>query len=176
MFYGKGLSDPAEVQFLREAIARFRKIFGRVFAGDNVILFQRTLGYRGNQKFMSALAANASTAQEKSLELRLNTLAWAAEHALHVAGDFVECGVWRGFCSAVIAAYLDFERVPKSLFLYDTFEGIPAEYDAGKHNHPALAEAGLYDKVVGRFRKYPNVRIVKGVIPESFAQAALIQG
>jgi predicted O-methyltransferase YrrM len=32
--------------------------------------------------------------------------------------------VWRGFCSAVIADYLDFDRVPKRFYLYDTFDGI----------------------------------------------------
>ncbi len=101
MFYGN-LSDDADKLFLRYAIVRFQKIFGNVFAGDNVMLFQRNLGYRRNKRFVNAFNANALSAQEKSLELRLNTLTWAAEHALHVEGDFVECGVWKGFCSALI--------------------------------------------------------------------------
>jgi len=48
MFYGN-FKGPDDRQYLREAIARFRTIFGQVFAGDNVILFQRTLGFRRNK-------------------------------------------------------------------------------------------------------------------------------
>jgi len=170
MFYGN-LSDDADKLFLRYAIARFQKIFGSVFAGDNVMLFERSLGYRRNKRFVNAFNANAFTAQEKSLELRLNTLTWAAEHALHVEGDFVECGVWKGFCSAVITDYLDFKQITKTYYLYDTFEGIPEGYDAEKHNSPLLSEPGLYENVIERFRKHPNVRVIKGIVPQSFEQA-----
>ncbi len=113
VFYGN-FSDPGDAEFLDEAIVRFRKIFRNVFAGDNVILFQRNLGYRRNKQFMEAFRANATTDQEKSLELRLNTLIWATEHALKIDGDFIECGVWWGFCSAVVAQYLNFENIPKN--------------------------------------------------------------
>jgi O-methyltransferase len=98
-------------------------------------------------------------------------LAWAATHALRVPGDFVECGVWRGFCSAVLADYLDFDRVEKTFYLYDTFAGIPAGYDSENHDAPALREAGLYESVLERFSRYPNVRVVRGVVPDSFAVA-----
>ncbi len=170
VFYGN-FRDPADGEFLDEAIARFRKMFGNVFAADNVILFKRNLGYRRNEQFMEAFRANATTDQEKSLELRLNTLIWAAEHALQIDGDLIECGVWRGFCSAVVAQYLNFENIPKNFYLYDTFDGIPEEYDSEKHDSPAFAEPGLYEKVVARFQIYPNVRIIKGVVPDSFEQA-----
>jgi len=169
MFYGK--LNPANRQFLNEAIKRFESIFANVYAADNVILFQRNLGFRRDPRFVRAMRKNARTNQESSLQLRLNTLIWAAQHALHVPGDFVEAGVWRGFCSAVIADYLDFSRVPKVFYLYDTFEGIPAALDSEKHNSPAFSEAGLYESVVARFADYPNVRIVKGAVPDSFAQA-----
>lgn len=170
MFYGHGLNDPAERQFLREALARFEKIFGRVFAGDNVILLGRNLGWRRNSRFMTAFLDNAGTPQERSLELRLNTLSWAADQALHTTGDFVECGVFRGFSSAVLCAYLDFAQVPRQFWLYDTFAGIPEDYDIEKHNSPIYAEAGLYEKAVDRFRRYPNVHVVRGAIPDVFTE------
>ena len=107
MFYGR-LNDPADVAFLQSSIARFRRIFSSVFAGDNVILFNRTLGFRKDAAFMDAFQKNVRNRQEESLILRLNTLAWAAMQASHIEGDFVECGVWRGFCSAVLMDYLDF--------------------------------------------------------------------
>lgn len=172
MFYGN-LSGPAERQFLQRALARFRKIFGPapIYADDNVILFWRILSFRRDPRFRRAWLGNASNGQEKSLDLRLNTLTWAADHALGIEGDFVECGVWRGFCSAVVADYVEFATVPKTFYLYDTFAGIPTEMDTERHDNPAFRQPGLYESVVGRFARYPNVRIVKGLVPDSFAQA-----
>jgi O-methyltransferase len=172
MFYGN-LSDPANREFLSHALERFRRIFGPspIYADDNVILFRRILSFRREPRFRRAWLENARNRQERSLDLRLNTLTWAADHALGVAGDFVECGVWRGFCSAVIADYVDFASVSKTFYLYDTFAGIPPEMDSEGHDSPLFREAGLYESVVQRFARYPNVRIVKGPVPDSFAQA-----
>jgi O-methyltransferase len=170
MFYGR-FDDPASREFLAAAIARFRQIFDSVFAADNVILFNRSLAFRYDRKLIEAGTRNASNAQERSLLLRLNTLAWAASHALRIPGEFVECGVWRGYCSAVVADYLDFDQVAKTFYLYDTFEGIPPEYDSERHDSPLFREEGLYASVVARFARFPNIRIVRGVVPQSFAEA-----
>ena len=166
VFYGN-FRDRADAEFLQSAITRFRKIFSAVYAGDNVILLGRTLGFRRDRKLMQAFNKNAGTDQEKSLLLRINTLAWAARQSLAVEGDFVECGVWRGFCSAVLADYLDFATLPRRLYLYDTFEGIPKELDSEGHDSPRFREEGIYESVVERFSPYPNVRVVKGRVPDT---------
>jgi len=171
MFYGR-FKEQGDHEFFRSALERFAKLFDSVFAADNVILFGRNLAILNDKKFSEACEKNARTDQERSLVLRLNTLTWAASEALRVPGDFVECGVWRGFCSAVIADYLDFDRVPKQFYLYDTFDGIPAQYDSEGHDAPDFHEAGLYESVVGRFARFPNVKVVPGIVPDSFAQAA----
>jgi len=170
MFYLKR-SDPEAVGFLKESIARFRSMFHTVFAADNVILFNRTLGFRNDARFMDAFNRNARNRQEASLLLRLNTIAWAGAQVSHIPGDFVECGVWRGFCSAVLMDYLNFDRLDRKFYLYDTFEGIPSEYDSEKHDSPLFREAGLYDSVLQRFARFPNATIVRGVVPESFSEA-----
>lgn len=172
MFYGN-LSNPANREFLSRAIERFRTIFGPapIYADDNVILFRRILSFRREPRFRRAWLGNVRNGQERSLDLRLNTLTWAADHALAVEGDFVECGVWRGFCSAVVADFVDFARVPKTFYLYDTFAGIPPGMDPEGHDSPVFREAGLYESVVERFARFPNVRIVKGIVPDSFAEA-----
>jgi O-methyltransferase len=170
VFYGN-FSDPGDQEFFRTALSRFQRIFGSIFAADNLMMFQRTLGHQRDRRFMQVLEARARTRQERSLELRLNTLVWAAKHALHVPGDFVECGVWRGFCSSVIVDYLDFTTVAKKFYLYDSFSGIPAGFDSEGHDHPAFAEPGLYEKVCGLFAQYGNVVVVRGAVPASFAEA-----
>lgn len=171
MFYGnfKGKEDHA---FLADAIKRFRTIFSSVFASDNVILFGRNLRFLREDRFRGAVSRHARTKQEASLTLRLNTLTWAAEHCLHVEGDFVECGVWRGYCMSVVADYLDFAKVAKTMYLYDTFDGIPAEYDTEKHDASVFHETGLHEQVVGRFANYPNVRVRKGLVPHTLLEEA----
>jgi hypothetical protein len=170
MFYG--FKNQEDVDFFQSALRRFADIFGNVFAADNLILIDRTLAYINDKRFEQACARHATNDQERSLVLRLNTLIWAASEALRLPGDFVECGVFRGFCSAVIADYFDFERVPKQFYLYDTFDGIPPQYDTENHDAPPYHEAGLYESVRRRFARYPNVQVVRGVVPDSFAQVA----
>ncbi len=50
----------------------------------------------------------------------------------NIPGDFVECGVWRGGSSMMIAlTLLHLRNTQRKLFLYDTFEGMsePTEHD-----------------------------------------------
>jgi hypothetical protein len=171
MFYGR-FKTQDDHDFFKRALERFAQLFDNVYATDNLILFGRNLKYLDDPKFAGACERNATNDQERSLTLRLNTLTWAASEALRLPGDFVECGVWRGFCSAVIADYVDFARVPKQFYLYDTFDGIPPQYDSERHDSPDFHEASLYESVVQRFARYPNVRVVRGIVPDSFTQAA----
>ncbi len=169
MFYGK-FNGSGDRDFMRQTMQRFRRIFAKVDAGDNMILFDRALGYQREPRFVNAFGKNCHTDQERSLSHRLNILTWAAEQALNVEGDFVECGVWRGFCSAVITDYLDFASVEKNFYLYDTYAGIPAAYDGEGLNNKQFEEIGIYEDVVERFAPYENVKIVKGTVPDSFAE------
>ncbi len=171
MFYGN-FRDGRDVEFLKNAIERFKQMFSGVYAGDNAILFDRSLGFLEDQRFMDAFNSNVQSDEDQSLILRLNTLVWAANQVLPVKGDFVECGVYRGFCSAVIAEYLDFGKIKKIFYLYDTFEGIPEAYDSENRDEPEYAAPGIYESVVDRFSKYKNVRIVKGIVPDTFAETA----
>jgi O-methyltransferase len=168
MFYGN-FSDSQDIEFLKDAIERFKRMFGGVYAGDNVILFDRSLGFLEDQRFMQAFSSNVQSDQEQSLILRLNTLIWAAQQVLPIDGDFVECGVYRGFSFAVIADYLDFGKLDKTLYLYDTFEGIPEKYNSENIDAPEYAAPGIHDDVVQRFSRYDNVRIVKGIVPDTFS-------
>ena len=44
-----------------------------------------------------------------------------------IPGDIVECGVWRGGCMMLVAILLKkYQVVHKKIYLYDTFEGMPA--------------------------------------------------
>lgn len=69
---------------------------------------------------------------------RLYTLYSSVDYVLknNIEGDFVECGVWRGGSSMLIAQMLYNRNITdRKLYLYDTFEGMsePSKYDLA-HN------------------------------------------
>lgn len=58
---------------------------------------------------------------------RMYALYSAVEYILknNISGDFVECGVWRGGSSMLIAKLLNMYNVKdRTIYLYDTFEGM----------------------------------------------------
>ena len=174
MFYGD-FSDGRNLAF-QQALKTLQQIFGRVYAQDNLIALQKTAGFFQEQKFRESFIGNAHTLQEKSLGWRLHTLTWAANHCLDIAGDFVECGVYHGFSFAVITAYLEFENVDKTLYLYDSFTGIPEEYNSENRSNAvyqkeiAENEYAIFNDVKEKFSKYQNVKIIKGIVPNTFQQ------
>ena len=170
MFYGD-LSGDRAVEF-KAALLTLKRLFDRVYAQDNLITINRNMSFMFDRKFVEAFRQNSNTTQEKSLLWRLHTLAWAARHCLNVPGDFAECGVWRGFSFAVLTDYLDWGSVPKAMYLYDTFEGIPEAYNTERRSNAVYqSDPELYEKVVTHFSKLPNVKVIKGIVPDSFADA-----
>ena len=125
MFYG----IPADkIEKFNKAMMDIESIYpGNLHAHDMLVTMGKNLSFTADKRFMNSFISTASNQQEKSLLWRLHTLAWAATHALHVPGDFVECGVFMGFSSAVICKYLEFENIGKTFYLYDTFSGLPIE-------------------------------------------------
>lgn len=51
-----------------------------------------------------------------------------------VEGAFVECGVWKGGCGAVMAYLAERSRPPRRVWLFDSFQGLPEPtgYDGGE--------------------------------------------
>lgn len=175
MFYGNFKDGRGEV--FRKALADLTEIFGSVYANDNLIGLQRSAGFRQDQKFQEAVRRHARTQQEFSLLWRLHTLCWAAGQALTLDGDFVECGVLTGYSMGVVADYVDFVHSGRRMYLYDTFEGIPEAYNSEKRSNAVIesmnAQEGetVYDVARLRFADLPNVQLVRGIVPDTFAEA-----
>ncbi len=156
-----------------EAVNALTQVFGKTFAGDMLITFNRNMSFFEDEKFMQAFNANITNPVEQTLIWRLHVLCWNALNSLRVAGDFVECGVFQGFCSSVAARYLDFGGVDRQWYLYDTFTGIPADQlDPGLTNSPDFEMPGLHEAVVRRFADYPNVHVIQGRVPEVLRERA----
>ena len=75
--------------------------------------------------------------------------------------------------SSVVAEILEFEKLDKTFYLYDTFDGLAVSYSAEHERrmtddeYRAAADNGYtFEAVSERFAKYPNVKVIKGVVPE----------
>ena len=120
---------------------------------------------------------------------RLAALIGAVEHVVGagVAGAFVECGVWRGGSS--LAAALTFQRLNdlRDLYLFDTFEGMPAPgaddvdlhgvhashwWSADTQQRAARDHGATLDDVRALLASYPNVTLVKGMVEDTIPAQA----
>jgi len=169
MFWVKKEDEPK----FNEAVETLSRMFGFTFAGDMLITFNRNMSFFEDAPFVEAFNGNARFPIEKTLIWRLHVLCWNALNSLRVAGDFVECGVFQGFCSAVATRYLDFGNVDKQWYLYDTFTGIPPDQlNPGHQNSPDFEQEGLYEACRQRFAAYRNVHVIRGRVPEVLRERA----
>jgi O-methyltransferase len=174
VFYG---IPPGREKELQQALATIENIYkGNFYCNDMIICLARNLSFRHDKKFISSFYDSVTNEQEKSLIWRLHTLAWAAKNALNVEGDFVECGTFKGFCFEVLLRYLDFQNLPRQAYLYDTFEGLPEETSTVEERqaweYPASDSEDIYSEVCEKFSSFKNVRVVRGIVPDSFEQTA----
>jgi hypothetical protein len=110
----------------------------------------------------------------EGIEWRIHVLCWAASLASHLEGDFVDCGVNTGLFSRAVIEYVDFNRLGKMYYLFDTFSGLDPrysnEYEMARHHTIGYNEnESLYEQVKETFRDFP-VKIIKGAIPETLEQ------
>ncbi|MGR3617300.1 MAG: TylF/MycF/NovP-related O-methyltransferase [Paracoccaceae bacterium] len=175
MFYGRMANGGRER--LKAALETLNEVCGPLFAADNLIGLQRSAGFREDAKFVEAIKNNARTEQDRSLAWRLHTLCWAAQNVMHLPGDFVECGVWKGYSFGVATEYVGFGDTDKTLYLYDTYEGIPEAYNSENRNNSVYENENredpdyIFNIVKNRFASFDNVRVVRGIVPDSFAEA-----
>jgi SAM-dependent methyltransferase len=87
-----------------------RSIHNHEFMDDPV--FQRAYE-RGTQ----------AAGQDYQWHWRVHVGLWIAKRASLLDGDFVECGVNRGFLSSAIMSYLNWDSLGKQFYLLDTFKG-----------------------------------------------------
>jgi len=112
---------------------------------------------------------------------RVHVGLWAAQCAMKLSGDFVECGVGHGFMSSAIVTQLDWDATGRTFYLLDSFAGIDERYvsseerAAGIMDRNALhIEMGLYSldeaSVRANFSEWKNVKLIAGSIPSTLSE------
>lgn len=85
-----------------------------------------------------------------------------------VAGDFAELGVWQGNTAELLASFA--RRFDRTLYLLDTFEGLP-EVDLGRdEKHLAGAFTDTSVEAVRARVGDDRVEFIKGYFPETASQ------
>ena len=109
---------------------------------------------------------------------RVHTGLWAASTAAHLPGDFVECGVNRGFMSSAIMELLDWETQARTFYLLDTFSGVDERYLSVEDRLHGVTERNSHDiqrgfysfdveAIRSNFSEWSNTKIIVGAIPET---------
>lgn len=108
------------------------------------------------------------------IEWRIHVLCWAAKHATHLKGDFVDCGVHTGIFARSVINFVDFRKTGKKYYLLDTFEGLSEKYSTPEEmrrnsDMKYNTRGNIYEQVESTFEGF-NVEIIKGVIPETLSK------
>jgi O-methyltransferase len=152
------------------------------FWGDRLLTLDKVAEFREDPAFQSALKqANSSTGANQyespdGISWRYHTLIWAARTCLHLPGDFVECGVFRGDMTWMITQTVDLQAAGKRFYLYDTFAGLDPKYSSEDDFSDSPSFFRFIDReykssdieahVRRRFSEKPYVHVTKGVVPD----------
>lgn len=138
-------------------------------------------GFLRDPRFLAAYDFGMMVGTAARLNLHIEWRAWiaiwAAEQALRVAGDFVECGVNTGILSGTVARWTGFEARPeRTMWLLDTFDGMPEDQLSDAEKKLGLADynqtyRGMDDlaRIRQKFEPVANVKIVPGRVPDTLA-------
>lgn len=137
--------------------------------------------FMSEPSFRKAYERGCRAASDYNWHWRVHIGLWAAFTASRLTGDFVECGVNRGFLSSAIMEFLDWDSLNRTFYLLDTFAGLDrryvshedCQYGAIKKSESALG-SGFYVRgvasVKANFSQWKNARIIEGSVPETLNQ------
>ncbi len=149
------------------------------FAEDGLISIHNH-EFIDSPNFQSAYARGLQSGKDvdPNHRWRVHTALWVARSASQLEGDFAECGVNTGFMSSAIMHDLDWNRLNKSFYLLDTFNGpvedwySDSERGQGKVEESKLARAlGRYhtdiNATLKNFSEWHQTKVIQGSIPST---------
>jgi O-methyltransferase len=168
----------AKIRIVRSALAGEMEGYKIRFQEDGLATVHNC-DFLQDPRFQRAFAAGAATGSwyGSSIRWRAYTVCWAAERALSLPGDFVECGVNKGGLARMILEYVDFDGSGKSFFLFDTFKGMPKSHlaDGERTGDHFNYYTECLDEVKRTFSPFRSINIVPGIVPESLTGQTIEQ-
>lgn len=130
--------------------------------------------FQDDARFRKAYESGLRTGSWADVSWRAHVVAWAAQSASGLEGDFIECGVNRGGYSRLIVDYVGLAGQQRKFYLLDTFCGLvpglvsPDEVERGILD--AYAYEDCYDAVKATFADCPNVVLIRGTVPDTLSE------
>ena len=172
---------------LRRTIARLlakagyftmRKIAPAIYAQDGLLsvhshdFMQDPLFKRAYERGVKAIGGG----DDYQWHWRIHIGLWVAFSASKLEGDFVECGVNKGFMSSAIMQRLDWDSIDKQFYLLDTFSGLDNRFvsddevrTGALEKNASQLKSAFYsvdiESVRANFSQWRNVRIIPGTVP-----------
>jgi hypothetical protein len=151
------------------------------YAGDGLATRNKNLAFTHDQRFADAykwsafseFAGRGPNWTGVDIRWRAHICVWAAKQALKREGDFVECGVDTAILSGTVLKYLDFEKLPRKFWLFDTFNGVPFHPDMTAQEIAAAESMNskcYFDSfafVSEKVASFPSVELVRGILPDT---------
>jgi O-methyltransferase len=169
-----------------DEIGRLDKFHPSISWGDRLLTLDKHCSFKSDRAFDQAFKSIRGSHQydqydgPDGIAWRLNTLCWAARCALRVGGDFIECGVFKGDMSWVVAQAIGAGEIPH-FYLFDSFAGFSSSHSSQSDfpDSPNFLEfankiyraEGLYESVKDRFAPYKNFTVIKGFLPDALDHA-----
>jgi O-methyltransferase len=153
----------------RDLATEFNSMFGpAAFVGDDMLIHNCNLSFMHDKLFAETFEEVAKAPIYQQMAWRVHVLDFFFKHALRIDGNYVECGVFRGFKSFFLLKKNAELIKNRKQFLFDTFEGIdPSLADGSPIKQADHAKDGLFEFVVERFSEFENLKVIKGSVPSS---------
>ncbi len=188
---GSGASGPALMEWTRGGTSTMTPRIFRLLSAlsssyrEDSLLTLHSAPFLEDERFTAAYRRGDEASPGHVLwRWRVHIGLWAAELASRVSGDFVECGVNRGFLSSAIMSYLDWNSLDKTFYLFDSFDGVneesltPEEVGRGWiERYRKAKRAGEVALDVGQarenFSSWERVEIVPGFVPDTLTDVSI---
>ncbi|MEW5733834.1 MAG: TylF/MycF/NovP-related O-methyltransferase [Thermodesulfobacteriota bacterium] len=151
-----------------------RPVLGPLTYNQDGLATRHNADFMKDPDFARAYGAGWETGSwDGPLHWRLHVILWAAARAAAIPGDFVECGVNKGGFSRAVIEYLDFGGMARTFWLLDTFQGLAGSQLSECERARGITAGGYeecWDAVIRTFAPFPNVTLVRGMVPDTLAR------
>ena len=153
------------LELIRESLAP--AVQNSIYCADNMITWNKNYSFFRDQYFLDFANDQTNPLVERSILWRTYVLLHFAERCMKLEGDFIELGCHTGATAQHMVDQLNFTIPGKSLYLYDLFE-----WNEGDQHprHAGHENANMYEDVCARFESHDFVHVIKGYVPDSFAE------
>lgn len=158
------------------------------YNADSLAVWEKSTDFLSDPRFVAAYRAGMDSghhiegpkgsATDLHIEWRVHVICWAATHAAKLDGDFVECGVNTGIYSLAACRYINFNKLDKDFWLFDTFAGVPETHMSPEERSTEVEKSAArysecYDLVRNNFAPYPRAHLVRGTVPETLTSVPI---